>query len=159
MTHPDTYNQPQGDLGEAVATPRPVRIKQHASEDNHRHEMNQSRPDAADAGKFLRRQIRSPGDYNKGTFLKRKEKRDHKLLQDHANAKKLKPKATPLTSITSALRRNKLLFDEDARHGECSRYQCEKPRNCFLARKAKQETGWSLYDSWKCYKPPPHREQ
>merc|ERR1711993_124860 len=105
------------------------------------------RPDAADAGKFLRRQIKSPGDFlrsNKKAFLKFEEEMDHKLIHDTIISKRLRKKAPPQTSLAATLIRNSLLLNEDIRAGQCSRYQCRKPRTCFLARKSKQEAG-SLY--------------
>ena len=116
------------------------------------------RPDAADAGNFLRRQIRSPGDFsrsNKKAFLKFEEEADRKLIHDTIISKRLRRRATSKTSITATLIKNTLLFNEDTQAGQCSRKQCQKPRICFLARRSKQEAG-SLYDSWKCYKSPPH---
>ena len=116
------------------------------------------RPDAADAGNFLRRQIRSPGDFsrsNKKAFLKFEEETDRKLIHDTIISKRLRRRATSKTSITATLIKNTLLFNEDMQAGQCSRKQCQKPRICFLARRSKQEAG-SLYDSWKCYKSPPH---
>ena len=114
------------------------------------------RPDAADAGNFLRRQIKSPGNFsrsNRKAFLKFEEEMDHKLIYSTIIPRRLKKKAPSKTSITATMIRNSLLLNEDMQAGQCSRYQCRKPRTCFLARKSKQETG-SLYDSWKCYKPP-----
>ena len=116
------------------------------------------RPDAADAGSFLRRQIKSPGDFsrsNKKAFLKFEEETDRKLIHDTIISKRLRRKTPSKTSITAALIRNTLLLNEDMQAGQCSRKQCQKPRICFLARRSKQEAG-SLYDSWKCYKSPPH---
>ena len=118
------------------------------------------RPDAADAGNFLRRQIKSPGDFSRSNtkaFLKFEDEIDQESIRDNATAKRLRKKAPSKISLASTLVRNTLLFHEDIQAGQCSRYQCQKPRICFLARKSKQAAG-SLYDSWKCYKPPPRRE-
>merc|ERR1712055_225018 len=118
------------------------------------------RPDAADAGNFLRRQIKSPGDFSRSNtkaFLKFEDEIDHESIRDNATAKRLRKKAPSKISLASTLIRNTLLFHEDIQAGQCSRYQCQKPRTCFLARKSKQTAG-SLYDSWKCYRPPPRRE-
>merc|ERR1711994_1087612 len=120
-------------------------------------ENMKQRPDAADAGSFLRRQIKSPGDFsrsNKKAFLKFEEEMDRKLIHDTIISKRLRRKAPSKTSLTATLIRNTLLLNEDMQAGQCSRYQCQKPRICFLARKSKQTSG-SLYDSWKCYQPPP----
>merc|ERR1711997_124663 len=116
------------------------------------------RPDAADAGNFLRRQIKSPGDFSRSNtkaFLKFEDEIDQKLIHDTIISKRLRRRATSKTSITATLIKNTLLFNEDMQAGQCSRKQCQKPRICFLARRSKQEAG-SLYDSWKCYKSPPH---
>merc|ERR1711994_642231 len=116
------------------------------------------RPDAADAGNFLRRQIKSPGDFsrsNKKAFLKFEEETDRKLTHDTIISKRLRRKTPSKASISVTLIRNTLLFKEDMQAGQCSRKQCQKPRICFLARRPKQEAG-SLYDSWNCYKSPPH---
>merc|ERR1711984_15839 len=56
------------------------------------------RPDAADAGNFLRRQIKSPGDFsrsNKKAFLKFEEETDRKLIHDTVISKRLRRK-TPV---------------------------------------------------------------
>ena len=118
------------------------------------------RPDAADAGSFLRRQIKSPGDFsrsNEQAFLKYENDMDHDAIRNSTTARRLRKKAPSKVSLASTIIRNTLLFHEDIRAGQCSRYQCPKPRKCFLARKSKQAAG-SLYDSWKCYKPTPRRE-
>merc|ERR1711997_184646 len=97
-----------------------------------------------------------PGDFshgNKKAFLKFEEEMDHKLIYDTIISKRLRKKAPPKTSLATTFIRNTLLLNEDIQAGQCSRYQCQKPKTCFLARKSKQTTG-SLYDSWKCYKPP-----
>ena len=133
---------------------------QPAREDLHNHSNTDMKTpsDAADAGKFLRRQVKSPGSFSaskKLTFLEHENNLDLKTLNAISKTRPLKRKAPAKTSITATLIRNKLLLDEDTRTGECSRYQCQRPRICFQARKAKQEAGWSLYDSWKCYRPRP----
>ena len=118
------------------------------------------RPDAADAGNFLRRQIKSPGDFSRSNaeaFLKFEDEIDHESIRDNATATRLRKKAPSKLSLASTIIRNTLLLHEDIQAGQCSRYQCQKPRTCFLARKSKQAAG-SLYDSWKCYKPPLRRE-
>ena len=123
-------------------------------------ENMKQRPDAADAGSFLRRQIKSPGDFsrsNKQAFLKYENDMDHDAIRNSTTARRLRKKAPSKVSLASTIIRNTLLFHEDIQAGQCSRYQCPKPRTCFLARKSKQTAG-SLYDSWKCYKPPPRRE-
>ena len=142
--------------------PGPISFNNHqpAHEDLHnRSDTEMKTPsDAADAGKFLRRQVKSPGNSStskKFTFLEYEHNLDLKTLNVISKTKPLKKKAPAKTSITAALIRNKLLLDEDTKAGECSRYQCQRPKICFQARKAKQEAGWSLYDSWKCYKPRP----
>merc|ERR1711984_58318 len=71
------------------------------------------RPDAADAGNFLRRQIRSPGDFsrsNKKAFLKFEEETDRKLIHDTIISKRLRRRATSKTSITATLIKNTLLL-------------------------------------------------
>ena len=118
------------------------------------------RPDAADAGNFLRRQIKSPGDFSRSNtkaFLKFENEMDYESIRNKTTAKRLRKKAPSKMSLASTLIRNTLLLHEDTQAGQCSRYQCQKPRACFLARRSKQATG-SLYDSWKCYNPPPRRE-
>ena len=123
-------------------------------------ENMKQRPDAADAGSFLRRQIKSPGDFsrsNEQAFLKYENDMDHDAIRNSTTARRLRKKAPSKISLASTIIRNTLLFHEDIQAGQCSRYQCPKPRTCFLARKSKQTAG-SLYDSWKCYKPPPRRE-
>merc|ERR1712218_268006 len=102
------------------------------------------RPDAADAGNFLRRQIKSPGNFSRSNtraFLKFEEEMDHKLIYNNIISEKLRKKDQPKSSLTATLLRNSLLLNEDTRAGQCSRYQCRKPRTCFLVRKSKQEAG------------------
>ena len=135
----------------------PVNKQLPNKQDDHKLEAMKQRPDAADAGNFLRRQIKSPGNFsrsNRKSFLIFEEEMDNKFIQDTIIAKRLRKKAPAKTSLATTLIRNTLLFHEDIQAGQCSRYQCQKPRICFLARKSKQTSG-SLYDSWKCYQPPP----
>merc|ERR1712024_302186 len=79
------------------------------------------RPDAADAGNFLRRQIKSPGNFsrsNKKAFLKFEEEMDHKLICNTIISRKLKKKAPSKSSLTASLIRNTLLFNEDMQAGQ-----------------------------------------
>merc|ERR1711997_1069058 len=79
------------------------------------------RPDAVDAGNFLRRQIKSPGDFsrsNRKAFLKFEEEMDHKLLKDIIISRRLRKKAPAKTSLATTLIRNTLLLKEDMQAGQ-----------------------------------------
>ena len=82
----DTPGDPQGHIKGTNTSSSSLQEQQPTSEDiiKRKNMKMKPRPDAADAGNFLRRQISSPGDFslsNKQAFLKFEEKLDYKLLK------------------------------------------------------------------------------
>ena len=111
--HMDTPGDPQGHIKGTNTSSSSLQEQQPTSEDiiKRKNMKMKPRPDAADAGNFLRRQISSPGDFslsNKQAFLKFEEKLDYKLLKDCATSKTRWKKAPPKLSLASETGRENL---------------------------------------------------